>query len=66
MKRLVLDVDEWTRAGEELLEVDPGRFAAYLAVVRDVVAIHRDPIGAKADEAAPLIPALHAKPARGN
>ncbi len=62
MKRLVLDVDDWTRAGEELLEVDPGRFAAILAVVRDIVELHRDPIrGARDNDTASIVAAVGAK-----
>jgi hypothetical protein len=60
MRKLVLDVDDWNAAGEDLLEVDPTRFAFILATVRDIVAIHRDPIGAKADDAATFEP-LHAR-----
>lgn len=61
MRRLVLDVDDWTAAGEALLEVDPSRFALFLATVRDIVDIHRDPIRAKANEASELVGAVGKK-----
>ncbi len=40
------DDEAWNKVGRDLRRLDPGRYQEILRVAREIVGIHRDPLGA--------------------